>query len=612
MGVRFGLFSLVWVLGLLVAGFPIASRDGTKLRDQYQVMSLPGLDKLSETPSMYAGHLEIDADTDTNYFFWKFLKPDQSRNRTIFWLNGGPGCSSMDGALMELGPLRINDDIEVEFNNGSWYEQGDLVFVDQPGGTGFSYTNQYDRELDQVALDFLIFMARYFEVFPEDSGNEIYIAGESYAGQYIPYIARLIDEADVEYNVQGLLIGNGWISPNEQSLSYVPFMIDAGLIQQNDKYIPELLKRVTKCQDAINQNGNDKLLKVCDTILDSILRHTINETLEFNMKCINMYDYRLRDSYPSCGMNWPPLLPLVTTFLQDETVMASLNLKKMNSWTECASKVSRALTLLNSKLAIVFLPELLQKYKIVLFNGDKDIICNSLGTKMMIENMEWGGSRGFSEDVETVDWFYNDMPAGFLQSQDNLTFINMYNASHMVAFDDSAVSRGILDIMIDNFENTGAGIKTPVYNFNDPLRNSTNGEPAQQGEPKYDDLISSHSALFYVFEIVVVCIILYGIHYFYKYYNDISSRKPSSILNSRRRDQNRKSKKVHWSDELDFTQDPTTTEEDKGKGLMNSLWTKWTLYNKVPSNDTDIEMSGGEVARNNNVNDDFIVESDEE
>src|SRR5690606_11898244 len=98
-------------------------------------------------------------------------------------------------ALMEVGPLRVNSKIEVEFNNGSWYELGDMVFVDQPGGTGFSYTDVYDKELSEVADDFMIFLQKFYELFPNDLSNEIYIAGESYAGQYIPYIASSIQNS---------------------------------------------------------------------------------------------------------------------------------------------------------------------------------------------------------------------------------------------------------------------------------------------------------------------------------------------------------------------------------------------------------------------------------
>ncbi len=31
--------------------------------------------------------------------------------------------------------------------------------------------------------------------------------------------------------------------------------------------------------------------------------------------CINIYDIRLDDKYPACGMNWPPDIKPVTTYL---------------------------------------------------------------------------------------------------------------------------------------------------------------------------------------------------------------------------------------------------------------------------------------------------------
>ncbi len=55
----------------------------------------------------------------------------------MIWLNGGPGCSSEDGALMEVGPYRLKDDHTLEYNDGSWNEFANIMFVDNPAGTGF-------------------------------------------------------------------------------------------------------------------------------------------------------------------------------------------------------------------------------------------------------------------------------------------------------------------------------------------------------------------------------------------------------------------------------------------------------------------------------------------
>ena len=54
---------------------------------------------------------------------------------------------------MEIGPFRVKGDHLVE-NEGSWNEFANLLFVDQPVGTGFSYVNtdSYLHELPEVSL----------------------------------------------------------------------------------------------------------------------------------------------------------------------------------------------------------------------------------------------------------------------------------------------------------------------------------------------------------------------------------------------------------------------------------------------------------------------------
>lgn len=45
-----------------------------------------------------------------------------------------------------------------------------------------------------MAFYFIKFMEKYYELYPEELDNDIYLAGESYAGQYIPYIAKAMLE----------------------------------------------------------------------------------------------------------------------------------------------------------------------------------------------------------------------------------------------------------------------------------------------------------------------------------------------------------------------------------------------------------------------------------
>lgn len=63
---------------------------------------------------MYAGLMSLNRESTGNgaFFFWLAKKrhnsiPETNR-KLVFWLNGGPGCSSMVGMMWENGPFSIN------------------------------------------------------------------------------------------------------------------------------------------------------------------------------------------------------------------------------------------------------------------------------------------------------------------------------------------------------------------------------------------------------------------------------------------------------------------------------------------------------------------------
>ena len=86
---------------------------------------------------------------------------------------------------------------------------------------------------------------------------------------------------------------------------------------------------------------------------------------------------------------------------------------------------------------------------VVLFSGDKDLICNHLGTEQLIHNLAWNGGMGFEISPGTLaprrDWIFEGEPAGIYQEARNLTYVLFYNSSHMVPFDYPRRSRAMLD-----------------------------------------------------------------------------------------------------------------------------------------------------------------------
>ena len=164
-----------------------------------------------------------------------------------------------------------------------------------------------------------------------------------------------------------------------------------------------------------------------------------------------MYDVRLDDVYPSCGMNWPPDLTSVTPYLRRQEVVDALHVShdKRSGWTECSGAVGSNFRATHSKPSIQLLPGILEHVPVILFSGDQDLICNHIGTEELIHNMEWNGGKGFELSPGTWatrrDWTFEGQPAGIYQEARNLTYILFYNSSHMVPFDYPRRTRDMLD-----------------------------------------------------------------------------------------------------------------------------------------------------------------------
>ena len=173
----------------------------------------------------YSGYLDIGSltffsvltvDDDKHLFFWWFeSRNDPVNDDVIMWLNGGPGCSSMTGLLMELGPCRINSYGNDTVNNPySWTNNASIFFLDQPVGVGFSYGKQHVATTKEASHDVYAFMKIWEEAFPKYKGNSFHIAGESYGGHYVPVFATEIAKKG-GFNLKSVMIGNGYFSERE-------------------------------------------------------------------------------------------------------------------------------------------------------------------------------------------------------------------------------------------------------------------------------------------------------------------------------------------------------------------------------------------------------------
>lgn len=65
-----------------------------------------------------------------------------------------------------------------------------MLYVDSPAGVGMSYTNDFICGDLKTGADMHTFLRKWFTLYDQFQPNEFYISGESYAGIYVPCVAR--------------------------------------------------------------------------------------------------------------------------------------------------------------------------------------------------------------------------------------------------------------------------------------------------------------------------------------------------------------------------------------------------------------------------------------
>ncbi|RDX60623.1 Serine carboxypeptidase-like 49, partial [Mucuna pruriens] len=183
----------------------------------------------------YAGYYSIHHSHAARMFYFFFESRNSKEDPVVIWLTGGPGCSSELALFYENGPFKIADNLSLVWNEYGWDKASNLIYVDQPTGTGFSYSTDL-RDIRH---------------------NE---EGESYAGHYIPAFATRIHRGNqakegIHINLKGFAIGNGLTNPAIQYKAYADYALEMGIIKKATRNrLNKVL--VPACELAIKLCGN--------------------------------------------------------------------------------------------------------------------------------------------------------------------------------------------------------------------------------------------------------------------------------------------------------------------------------------------------------------------
>ena len=200
--------------------------------------------------------LPISDEPDVSELYFWFWPSDNSEadDEILIWLNGGPGCSSLEGFLQENGPFIWQYGTYRPVQNPyTWVNLTNVVWIEQPAGTGFSPKNKSPSATNEieVAEQFLGFWKNFVDTFGLHN-RKVFITGESYAGYYVPYIADAMhNETDTRYyGIDSILFYDPSVSYDAvtDTVPAVPF-VDywKPLFSFNDTFMDHLHKKHDEC-----------------------------------------------------------------------------------------------------------------------------------------------------------------------------------------------------------------------------------------------------------------------------------------------------------------------------------------------------------------------------
>uniref|UniRef100_A0A3P9PMC2 Carboxypeptidase n=1 Tax=Poecilia reticulata TaxID=8081 RepID=A0A3P9PMC2_POERE len=374
---------------------------------------LPGLQK---QPSFrqYSGYLSLADGKHLHYFVESQSKPPS--DPVVLWLNGGPGCSSLDGLLTEHGPFLIQDDgVTLQYNPYSWNKQiANMLYLESPVGVGFSYSDDKnyktnDTEL-QVSMNNYLALKEFFRLFPEYSSNELYLTGESYGGIYIPTLAERVME-DSSLNLQGVAVGNGMSSYELNDNSLVYFAYYHGLLgSQTILYSSGLniYNLYAPCAGGVPHRFSvDHGQLVVRDMGNIFINHQ-----ELDPPCTNSTpsSLYLNNAYVKKALHISP-------DALDWAICSEVNLMYGRLYMDVRKQYLKLLSAL--------------KYRVLVYNGDVDMACNFLGDEWFVESLQQ------QVEVQRRPWVYDGLDGhqigGFVKEFNNIAFLT--GSGHMVPTD---------------------------------------------------------------------------------------------------------------------------------------------------------------------------------
>jgi cathepsin A (carboxypeptidase C) len=360
---------------------------------------------------------------------------DPKNDPVVLWLNGGPGCSSLTGLFLELGPSSIDKKLKVVNNEHSWNNNASVIFLDQPVNVGYSYSGSSVSNTIAAGKDVYALLTLFFHQFPEYAQQDFHIAGESYAGHYIPaFASEILAHKNRNINLKSLLIGNGLTDGLTQYEYYRPMACGEGgypavlsesECQSMDNALPRCLSLINNCYESGSVWSCVPASIYCNNAMIGPYQRTGQNVYDIRGKC--------EDSSNLCYSG----LGYISDYLNQQSVMDALGVE-VSSYESCNFDINRNFLFQGDWMQPFhrLVPNILKEIPVLIYAGDADYICNWLGNQAWTEALEWPGKKDFNQaKIKDLKLAGADKEYGKVKAAGNFTFMQVYQAGHMVPMD---------------------------------------------------------------------------------------------------------------------------------------------------------------------------------
>ncbi|KAF9671772.1 hypothetical protein SADUNF_Sadunf12G0083300 [Salix dunnii] len=414
--------------------------------------SLPHPDKITRLPGQphvgfqqFSGYVTVDRINHRALFYY-FVEAelDQASKPLVLWLNGGPGCSSLGvGAFSENGPFRPNGRVLIR-NEYSWNREANMLYLETPIGVGFSYARNSSSYVavddEATARDNLVFLQGWFNKFPQYRNKDLFITGESYAGHYIPQLAKLMVEINKNeklFNLKGIALGNPVLEFATDLNSRAEYFWSHGLISDSTY---KMFTSACNYSRYVSEYYRDSVSSICSLVMKQVS----TETSRF----VDKYDVTLDVCISSVLSQSKVISPKqvserIDVCIEDETVNY-LNRKDVRKalharligvrrWEVCSSILDYEV--LNIEIPTINIVGSLINagIPVLIYSGDQDSVIPLTGSRTLVHRL--AKELGLNTTVPYRAWFAEKQVGGWTQVYGNiLSFATIRGASHEAPF----------------------------------------------------------------------------------------------------------------------------------------------------------------------------------